>query len=214
MDNEVVSQLRSEDPELILAAIKKAIISEDEGYLPYIVAALYHPNAEVRQMAAIALRRFHDPRVADIAMFALVTEEDINVLFELVIVFLYHPRKEAVGVLQPFLLHDDYRLRSAAVEVLGAISSMYEQPELINPIMLMLDDGRPSVVMVTLRSLAHAVESLRSPEKVAGILEKIAPLTESDNRMVKDLAGRVYEQMSAFYQMLLRSTGKEGQALS
>ncbi len=211
MDSEVISQLRSHDPRLVVAAIKKAIITEEEGYLPYIVAALYHLDPEVRQMAAIALRRFRDPRVADIAMFALVTEEEVNVLFELVIVFLYHPRSEAVEVLQPFLLHDDYRLRSAAVEVLGAISSMYDQPELINPIMLMLEDGRPSVIMVTLRSLAHAVESLRSSEKVAKILEKIAPLAESDNKMVRDLAVRVHQQMTSFYQMLLKSEEKKGE---
>jgi HEAT repeat protein len=210
LDASLIERLRSKDAGVLASAIKDALADLDEGYLPYIVAALYHQNPEVRQVAAMALRRFRDPRSADLAMFALATEENPDILFELAMVFLYHPRKEAVEVLLPYLLHEDYRLRSAAVEVLGAISSIYRIPELIAPLLRMLEDKRSSVVMVTLRSLSHAVESLDSSEEMEKVMDEIEPLTRCEDKMVRELADRVLERMREMHHLMPMSDSEEG----
>lgn len=195
-DPELASRLRSEDEESRIAALEEVASRKDPVYLPYIVAAVYHVTPEIRRKAAVALRGLRDPRVAEVALLALVTEGDPEVVFNLIMVFLYRPREEAVDLLVGFLNYPDFRVRSAAVDVLGALAGVFGRFDIIERLLTMLEDPRTSVVMVTLRSLVHACESLADRDLLEAVYEGTGKLTQSPNQMISDLAMAVQQQVA------------------
>lgn len=203
-DPELVSMLESDEDSLRISALAKITSMHDTIYLPYIVASLYHQNPEVRAKAATAMRGIRDALIGEIALLALATEKDPDVIFDLILVFLYRPKKEAVDELLAYLDYPDYRVRSAAVDVLGALGGVFGRYDIIRPLLPLLDDTRPSVVMVTLRSLVHVAESLSDRELLEEIIGSTYKLDQNPNRMVADLAGTVRRQITESLSMLER----------
>ncbi len=201
-DQALASRLQSDEDEVRMEALEEVATKPDATYLPYIVASLYHPNAGIRERAAAALRVVKDPRVADVATMALVTERHPDVIFNLILVFLYHPREQVVEVLIPFLDFPDFRIRSAAVDVLGALGGVYGRRDIVEPLYPLLDDARPSVVLVTLRALLHTAESLDDRGALEAIAARTSRLEASPNRMVSELAGTVRRQIEKSLSML------------
>jgi len=198
----MVNRLETEDDHSRIEAMERMATEWDNAYLPQVVASLYHAEPGVRRKAATLLRGIKDRRVADIALLALAVEKDPEVIFDLIMVFLYHPREEAVDVLLDFLGYPDYRVRSATVDVLGALGSVFGRRDVVEPLLPMLGDSRPSVVMVTLRALVHLSESLTDRELLRTIAENTARLRDDSNRMVSELATRVHVQVSDTVAML------------
>ena len=199
-DPDLVSMLESDEDSI--RALGTVAGLHESLYLPHIVACLYHPNPEVRSKAAIAMRGVKDTIIADIALLALVTEKDPDVIFDLILIFLYRPKKEAVDELLTYLDYPDYRVRSAAVDVLGALGGVFARYDIIKPLLPLLDDARPSVVMVTLRSLVHVAESLLDRQLLEQIVTSTLKLDNNPNRMVADLAVTVRRQIRESLSML------------
>lgn len=195
-DPDVVNMLESEEDSVRISALGTIAGLHETSYLPHIVACLYHLNPEVRSKAAIAMRGIKDPIIAEIALMTLVTEKDPDVIFDLILTFLYRPKKEAVDELLTYLDYPDYRVRSAAVDVLGALGGVFARYDIIKPLLPLLDDARPSVVMVTLRSLVHLAESLRDRKLLEEIIASTLKLDGNPNRMVADLAATVRQQIN------------------
>jgi HEAT repeat protein len=187
-DPELTGRLTSDDNGTRMEALDAVAAERDSAYLPHVVASLYYFEPAVRRKAATALRGIKDRRVGDIALLALATEKDPEVIFDLVMVFLYHPREEAVDELLFYLDYPDYRVRSAVVDVLGALGSVYSRRDVVEPLLRLLGDSRPSVVMVTLRALVHMAEALTDKEILETIVKSTAELCDDPNRMVSDLA--------------------------
>ncbi|OFW59711.1 MAG: hypothetical protein A2W01_08105 [Candidatus Solincola sediminis] len=201
-DPDLVSMLESDEDSIRISALGTVAGLHESSYLPHIVACLYHPNPEVRSKAAIAMRGVKDTIIADIALLALVTEKDPDVIFDLILIFLYRPKKEAVDELLTYLDYPDYRVRSAAVDVLGALGGVFARYDIIKPLLPLLDDARPSVVMVTLRSLVHVAESLLDRQLLEQIVTSTLKLDNNPNRMVADLAVTVRRQIRESLSML------------
>ena len=194
-DPELTGRLTSKDNRSRIEALQEVAAERDAAYLPHIVASLYYTEPSVRRKAATALRGIKDRRVADIALLALATEKDPEVIFDLVMVFLYQPKEEAVDELLLYLDYPDYRVRSAVVDVLGALGSVFSRRDVVKPLLRLLRDPRPSVVMVTLRALVHMAESLTDRELLATIAESTGELCDDPNRMISDLAVTVNRQV-------------------
>jgi HEAT repeat protein len=203
-DPDLLSRLESEDDELRICALDEVTASREAVYLPQVVASLYHVNPEVRHKAATALRGIKDPRVGDVAILALAAEKNPEIIFDLIMVFLYRPKAEAVDELLPYLDYPDYRVRSAAVDVLGALGGVFGRFDIVKPLLPLLEDSRPSVVMVTLRALVHIAESITEREQLEEIVVCVSKLEENPNRMVSDLAGTVRRQLMESLTMLER----------
>lgn len=201
-DPELEARLQSDDDAERAEALDMVAADRGAPYLPYVVASLYHESPEVRHRAATALRAIKDSRVADMALMALVTERSPDVIFDLILVFLYHPKEEAVDTLLPFLDFPDFRIRSAAVDVLGALGGVYGRYDIVEPLFALLDDARPSVVMVTLRALLHTAESLDERDLLEEIAERASRLERAPNRMLAELAGTVRQQIEDSLSML------------
>jgi HEAT repeat protein len=201
-DHDLVAMLESEDDSVRINGLGNISNLHDRAYLPHIVACLYHPNNAVRSKAAVAMRGVKDPLIADIAMMALVTEKVPDVLFDLILIFLYKPKEEAVDELLTYLDYPDYRVRSAAVDVLGALGGVFGRFDIIRPLIPLLDDSRASVVMVTLRSLVHIAESLADRDLLKEIIAATARLNNHPNRMISDLAATVRHQISESLSLL------------
>lgn len=204
-DPDLVSMLESDEDAIRLKGLSILSSRNEDSYLPNITACLYHQNPEVRSKAAIAMRGMRNPVAGDIALMALITEKNPEVLFDLILIFLYRPKKEAVDELLSYLDYPDYRVRSAAVDVLGALGSIFGRQDIIRPLIPLLDDARSSVVLVTLRSLVHIAESLSERDLLEEIMIATARLYENPNRMVADLAKTVGEQISRNLSMLERN---------
>lgn len=202
MEPGLKEKLTSPDEAFRVEGLEEVIGARDAACLPYVVACLYHASPEVRRKAATALRSIKDPKVADIALLALVTEDDADVIFDLIMVFLYRPREEAVDELLAFLDYGDFRIRSAAVDVLGALGGVFGRQDVVKPLLPLLQDVRPSVVMVTLRALVHIAESLADREILAEIASAAAGLEGSSDRMVSELARTVRRQVGDSLSML------------
>jgi HEAT repeat protein len=194
-DPDLVSILESEEDSRRISALESISNLHENLYLPYIVASLYHPNPDIRGKAAVAMRGVKDPLVGEIALMALLTEKDPDVIFDIILVFLYRPKKEAVDELMAYLDYPDYRVRSAAVDVLGALGGVFGRYDIIKPLIPLLDDARPSVVMVTLRSLIHIAESLTDRDLLKEIVAATAKLNNNPNKMIVDLAATVRQQI-------------------
>jgi HEAT repeat protein len=97
--------------------------------------------------------------------------------------------------LMAYLDYPDYRVRSAAVDVLGALGGVFGRYDIIKPLIPLLDDARPSVVMVTLRSLIHIAESLTDRDLLKEIVAATAKLNNNPNKMIVDLAATVRQQI-------------------
>jgi len=201
-DHELIGRLESEDDRSRMEALEEVAAERDSAYLPHLVASLYYVEPAVRRKAATALRGIKDQRVGDITLMALATEKDPEVIFDLIMVFLYHPKEEAVDELLVYLDYPDYRVRSAAVDVLGAMGSVFSRRDVVEPLLPLLGDSRPSVVMVTLRALVHMAESLTDREMLKTIAERTAELGDDPNRMVSDLAVTVNRQVKDTVAML------------
>ena len=91
-DPEFTARLESEDDRTRMDALEAVAAKRDDNYLPHVVASLYYFEPGVRRKAATALRGIKDRRVGDIALLALATEKDPEVIFDLVMIFLYHPK--------------------------------------------------------------------------------------------------------------------------
>jgi HEAT repeat protein len=194
-ENDLAGRLESEDEEIRSGALDEVAAEHEAAYLPHVVASLYHHNPEIRKKAATALRGIKDNRVGDIAMLALAVEKDPEVIFDLIMVFLYRPKKEAVDELLPYLDYPDYRVRSAAVDVLGALGSVFGRSDIVRPLLPLIGDPRPSVVMVTLRALMHLAEALTDRALLMQIIEETGKLEANPNRMVVELAASVRGQL-------------------
>ena len=201
-DPELMGRLESEDGHSRMEALEEVAAARNASYLPHVVASLYYIEPSVRRKAATALRGIKDRRVGDIALLALATEKDPEVIFDLVMVFLYHPKEEAVDELLVYLDYPDYRVRSAVVDVLGALGSVFSRRDVVKPLLHLLGDSRPSVVMVTLRALVHMSESLTDRELLETIAESTAELCDDPNRMVSDLAVTVNSQVKETVNMI------------
>jgi HEAT repeat protein len=203
-DPDLLSRLESEEDKPRIGALEEVTASRDAIYMPQIVASLYFPQPEVRRKAATALRGIKDNRVGDVALMALATEKDPEVIFDIILIFLYRPKEEAVDELLPYLEYPDYRVRSAAVDVLGALGGVYSRYDIIKLLLPLLDDERPSVIMVTLRALVHIAESLADREQLEEIIVCASKLDGNPNRMLSDLAGTVRNQLMESLSMLER----------
>jgi len=201
-DPDLIGRLESEDDRFRMGALDEVAVSHEIAYFPYIVASLYHLNPEVRRKAATALRGIKDHRVGDIALLALASEKDPDVIFDLILVFLYRPKEEAVDELLTYLDYPDYRIRSAAVDVLGALGGVFSRYDIVRPLIPLLDDSRASVVMVTLRALVHVAESLTDRRLLEEIMKSTVKLDGNPNRMVSELAGTVRRQIQESITML------------
>jgi hypothetical protein len=93
------------------------------------------------------------------------------------------------------LEYPDYRVRSAAVDVLGALGGVFGRYDIVKLLLPLLEDTRPSVVMVTLRALVHIAETLVDRQLLEEIIARTAKLDSSPNRMVAELAGTVSRQI-------------------
>jgi HEAT repeat protein len=194
-ESDLITRLESDNDQLRVGALDEVAVLHDTIYLPYVVSSLYHIQPEIRRKAATALRGIKDRRVGDIAILALATEKDPDVIFDLILVFLYRPKEEAIDELLSYLDYPDYRVRSAAVDVLGALGGVFGRYDIVKPLLPLLDDSRPSVVMVTLRALVHLAESLVDRRLLEEIFNGIEKLENSPNRMVAELAGTVRQQI-------------------
>ncbi|MDY6796811.1 MAG: HEAT repeat domain-containing protein [Actinomycetota bacterium] len=201
-DSSLIDRLESGDDVLRAGALEEVTTTREEIYLPYIVASLYHLNPDIRRKAATALRGIRKDLVADVALLALTTEKDPEVVFDIIMVFLYRPKEEAIAELVPYLNYPDFKVRSAAVDVLGALGSIFGRFEMVGKLMELLSDPRPSVVMVTLRALAHLVESLEDVRTMEMIGKNISELEEIPNRMVSELASTVRRQVEGSITLL------------
>ena len=101
-----------------------------------------------------------------------------------------------------YLDYPDYRVRSAVVDVLGALGSVFSRRDVVDPLLRLLGDSRSSVVMVTLRALVHMAESLTDKEMLEAIVKSTAELCDDPNRMVSDLAVTVNNQVKDTVTML------------
>ena len=133
-----------EDPDVLVAIVREAGLRTDEGGTAILKAALEMRGKKddwrIRGTAAVTLIGRAAPGDLDLAVSAAGDKDD-RVLQWLCDALATSPDAHAIGILKPFLEHQDWRLRAAAITALGHKTGSDEAAALLVD-RLRSEDGR------------------------------------------------------------------------